>query len=250
MIRAARWGLAAGACALFWHVTQPERACVPLDGHPGAVVCGGRVERAVALAAPKPKPTIEVIVADRLPTERIPPWMPRACREHWSLFEQAGSTHGISPTLLSIVSLIESGCGGAKRQFGGVIVSSAGAAGIMQIIPATAQGIAANRGLVLPDDWRTNDALQIDYGAWLLAGHMRAYGRSAAVDPDYVETIRLSCIAYNGGAGAVKAYQRGQGYQESKAHSGLAVGMWQERAAKRSPTFELWRDAGGWRWMD
>lgn len=258
MIGAVRVGLIAGGIAFAWllaHAEPVTSRCVPLVGQPGATVCGGRVDEGIAWAAAAP--TMEVVVAEPLPvkatvTEAIPAWMPSTCRELWPIFEQAGHAHRISPTLLSIVSLIESGCGGAAKTSApnGVIVSSAGAAGVMQIVPATAQGIASNRGLVLPDDWRTNEALQIDYGAWLLAHEMRAYGQDESADPDYVETIRLACIAYNGGGGAVMAYRRGTPYAESLSHSGLVVGMWQERHAKRSPTFERWRDAGGWRWMD
>ena len=266
MISAVRVGVVVAVAALGWQMMQlgagnRSRECVPLPDHPGAVVCGGVVDRSVVFAASRPTGQAESELSEQFrravedaarQTEAIPAWMPRTCRELWPLFTRAGNTHGISPTLLSIVSLIESGCGGAAKTSArnGVILSSAGAAGLMQIIPSTAQGIASNRGLVLPGDWRTNDAVQADYGAWLLAGHMRAYGKSRAADPDYVETIRLSCIAYNGGGGAVMAYRRGSPYAESLSHSGFVVGMWQERRAARSPTFELWRDAGGYRWVE
>lgn len=182
-----------------------------------------------------------------------PRWMPATCRAHWALFRRAGADHGIAPTLLAIVSLIESGCGGAASTSAGadgVIRSGAGASGVMQIMPATAQGIAANRGLELPADWRTNAAVQVDYGAWLMASEMRAYGQDAAADPDYVETIRLACIAYNGGPGAVLAYRRGAPYAESLSHSGLVVGMWRERALQASATFDRWYGAGGSAWVD
>lgn len=256
--RLAFWSAALAFCVLAMLPDSARHAadnCMALPDHPGAVVCGGQVaSMGVALAAPAA--TVETIVAGPLsttvPPEGIPTWMPSTCRDLWPLFSQAGVTHGISPALLAMVSLIESGCGGAARmsQFRDVIVSSAGAAGVMQIIPATAAGIAQNRGIPLPADWRTNAEAQIDFGAWLLAGHMRAYGKSEQVDPDYVETIRVSCIAYNGGAGAVKAYRNGRAYAESLAHSGFVVGMWQERHDDTSPTFERWRDAGGYRWLD
>lgn len=255
--RLAFWSAALAFCVL---ATLPDSArrttdnCMALPDHPGAMVCGGQVANGIAFAAPAA--TVETIVAGPLsttvPHEGIPTWMPSTCRDLWPLFTQAGETHGISPALLAMVSLIESGCGGAARmsQYRDVIVSSAGAAGVMQIIPSTAQGIAQNRGIQLPADWRTNAAVQIDFGAWLLAGHMRAYGKSAAADPDYVETIRVSCIAYNGGGGAVMAYRSGRAYAESLSHSGFVVGMWQERHDDTSPTFERWRDAGGYRWLD
>lgn len=260
-MRGAFWFAAGVAALVFVRLTtvQGTGDCVPLPGHPGAVVCGVEVAGGghVALAAPlEGAATVETVVAGPLstaiPRETVPAWMPSTCRDLWPLFSRAGDQHGISPALLAMVSLIESGCGGAARmsQFRDGIVSSAGAAGVMQIIPATAAGIAQNRGIPLPADWRTNAEVQIDFGAWLLAGHMRAYGKSEQVDPDYVETIRVSCIAYNGGAGAVKAYRNGRAYAESLAHSGFVVGMWQERHDDTSPTFERWRDAGGYRWLD
>lgn len=261
MIRSAFWAGAFVAAFVFVRLTSVQmRApdCVPLPGHPGAVVCGAVTTGGnVALAAPlEGAATVETIIAGPLPTEvapgEIPAWMPRACRDLWPIFTQAGVAHGISPVLLAMVSLIESGCGGAARlpQYRAGIVSSAGATGVMQIIPPTAAGIAQNRGIPLPSDWRTNAAVQIDFGAWLLAGHMRAYGKSEREDPDYVETIRVSCIAYNGGAGAVAAYRKGRAYAESLVHSGFVVGMWQERHDDTSPTFERWRDAGGYRWIE
>ena len=264
MMRHALWvGVSVAALVFVRLVAVGSRGpldnCVPLPDHPGAVVCGGRLARGVAFAAPLDSmATVETIVAGPLSTvaptaEGIPQWMPGVCRGLWPTFSQAGATHGVSPTLLAIISLIESGCGGAvatSADADGVIRSSADAMGVMQIIPSTAQGIARNRGITLPADWRTNAAVQVDYAAWLLAGHMRAYGKPESVDPDYREAIRVSCIAYNGGGRAVMAYRSGNPYAESLAHSGLVVGMWIERASATSATFERWRNAGGYRWLD
>lgn len=215
-----------------------------------------QVETALAeQSPPPPEPTAreaELAAGNGVKGGWAPPeWLPNACREHWPTFVAAGRAHGPAPALLAMVALVESGCGGAARTSlrDGVITSSAGAAGIMQIMPGTAAGIARNRGLPLPDNWQTNSALQIDYAAWLFASHMRAYGKPAAADPDYLETIRVACIAYNGGPRAVRRYLDGAPFAESLAHSGWVVGLWAERELAASPTFERWVSAGGWQWL-
>ena len=215
-----------------------------------------QVQAALAQPTPPPEPTPEAPRAAD-PAAAVaagidpPAWMPNICRQHWQTFTEAGRAHGPAPALLAMIALVESGCGGAARTSlkDGVITSSADAAGIMQIMPDTAAGIARNRGLSLPGDWKTNAAIQIDYAAWLFAHHMRAYGKPAEADPDYLETIRISCIAYNGGPRAVRRYLAGAPFAESLAHSGWVVGLWAERALAESPTFSRWVSAGGWQWL-
>lgn len=212
-----------------------------------------QVSAALAQATPPPEPTTTARAADAVAAGIDPPaWMPALCREHWQTFTDAGRAHGPAPALLAMIALVESGCGGAARTSlqNGAITSSAGAAGIMQIMPDTAAGIARNRGLSLPSDWQINAALQIDYAAWLFGHHMRAYGKPEAADPDYLETIRISCIAYNGGPRAVRRYLAGEPFAESMAHSGWVVGFWAERALAESPTFSRWAAAGGWQWLE
>ena len=225
-------------------------ACVAAPDGPGSVVIAAPLENAAEASAEVSK---GIAAAAGPESGNAPPaWMPRLCVDLWPTFAEAGAAHGVAPSLLAMISLIESGCGGAARTSlrQGVITSSAGAAGVMQIMPATAAGIANNRGLSLPNDWRTNAALQIDYAAWLFAGYMRAYGQDAAIDPDYREAIRVSCIAYNGGPRAVMRYRAGNPPAESMLHAGFVVGMWTERAAAESPTFARWAEAGGWQWIN
>lgn len=208
--------------------------CVPLVGHPGAVVCGGRVDGvAVALAAPVP--TIEVIVADPLPAvSKQPKWTLPSCRELWPLFVRAGERYGVDPVLVQIVGLVESGCGQAQS-------SGVGAQGIMQVMPTTAAGLGAQPG------WQTDAAENIRLGAKYLAASMKTYGQPESVDPDYARAIRLTSLAYNGGPGMALRELRGQGVAtESSYHARWVTGMWAERHAPKSDTLETWCGLTRW----
>jgi cell wall-associated NlpC family hydrolase len=96
-----------------------------------------------------------------------------------SMFLSAGATYGVSPTLLAAVAKVESG-------FNPSAVSSAGAEGLMQIMPSTAQGIGVN-----PMDPQQ----AIDGAAKILSGDINKFG-----------SVPLALAAYNAGAGAVEQY--------------------------------------------
>ncbi|HEX4082462.1 MAG TPA: NlpC/P60 family protein, partial [Acidimicrobiales bacterium] len=95
------------------------------------------------------------------------------------LFVQAAGQNGVPVTLLTAVAKHES-------DFEPNAVSSAGAEGIMQIMPGTAAGLGIN-----PFD----PAQAIDGAAQLLSGYMTQFG-----------SIPLALAAYDAGAGAVEEY--------------------------------------------
>jgi hypothetical protein len=244
-----KWGTAVAFVALLALPNVPKSQyenCVPLDGHPGARVCGGQVRTMVALAAGlRPTATTEVIVADPLPTKelvKIPAWALPSCRELWPEFMAAGAEFGVDPALVMIVGLVESGCGQAQA-------SGAGAQGVLQVMPATAVGIAQNLGESLPADWRTNKPVNIRLGAQYFAQQMRSCAGAGApqVAPDYLSVVRCACIGYNAGGGWISRWiNQGRAPDESKMHARWVGGMWTERHNGSSPTLEEWCAMTSW----
>lgn len=96
------------------------------------------------------------------------------------LFARAGTRHGVDPTLLALVAERESG-------FNPRAVSSAGAQGLMQLMPGTARGL----GVTDPFD----PAQAIDGAARLLRGHLDTFG-----------SVDLALAAYNAGPGNVRRH--------------------------------------------
>ncbi|MCL4434247.1 MAG: lytic transglycosylase domain-containing protein [Actinobacteria bacterium] len=96
------------------------------------------------------------------------------------VFQQAAANYGISPAMLAAVAKVESG-------FDPSAVSSAGAQGIMQIMPS----LSSQMGI---DPY--NPVQAIDAGAAILSDNLKVFGGS----------IPLALAAYNAGQGAVKQY--------------------------------------------
>jgi soluble lytic murein transglycosylase-like protein len=95
------------------------------------------------------------------------------------LFARAGSRHGVDPALLAAVASQESG-------FDSAAVSSAGAQGLMQFMPATARGLGVN-----PLD----PASAVDGAARYLSDLSDQFGSTS-----------LALAAYNAGPGTVSRY--------------------------------------------
>jgi hypothetical protein len=155
------------------------------------------------------------------PAESLMPWTPDTVH-HWRRpIERAAEAHGVSPELIAIQMIIESGGDPSAT-------SSMGAVGLMQVMPATAAEIAQRRGI---RDYDLRDpATNIDFGAWYLAQQWRAFGSPG-----------LSAAAYNGGPGMVLDWQAGRGMVAESARARRFVdGMWRERRKQRSPTYEDW----------
>jgi peptidoglycan DL-endopeptidase CwlO len=108
------------------------------------------------------------------------------------LFEDAGTTHGVSPALLAAVARQESG-------FDPRAVSPAGAQGLMQLMPGTADGL----GVTDPFD----PAQAVDGAARLLRTLLDRFGGT-----------ELALAAYNAGPGAVLRYGGIPPYPETQAY--------------------------------
>lgn len=105
------------------------------------------------------------------------------------LFIKAGQKYNISPALLAAVAKAESG-------FNPRAVSSAGARGLMQIMPGTAKGLGVNP--MIP-------AQAVDGAARLLRSGLKEFG-----------SVKLALAAYNAGAGAVHRYNGVPPYSETQ----------------------------------
>jgi cell wall-associated NlpC family hydrolase len=114
------------------------------------------------------------------------------------LFLSAGATYGVSPQLLAAVAKTESG-------FNPTAVSSAGAEGLMQIMPTTAQGLGID-----PND----PAQAIDGAAQILSGDIAKFG-----------SVPLALAAYNAGAGAVEQYGGIPPYPETQNYVSTIMGL-------------------------
>jgi soluble lytic murein transglycosylase-like protein len=162
--------------------------------------------------------------------EFTPPWMPESV-ERWSpQFAEAAVRHAVDPTLLSIVTLLESR-GNPEA------VSSWGAVGLMQIMPETARKIAATRGIV---DFELADlrdpATNIDFGAWYLARQIEAFGDGGLTE----RTVANAAAAYNGGPKQLRGHLE-QGTplsEESERYSRLVRELWSDRDKPASATFD------------
>ena len=109
-----------------------------------------------------------------------------------SLFTQAAERYGVSATLLAAVAKVES-------NYDPTAVSSAGAKGLMQIMPGTARDLGVD-----PLD----PAQAVDGAARLLASNLQQFDGS----------LELALAAYNAGAGAVKKYGGIPPYAETQAY--------------------------------
>jgi cell wall-associated NlpC family hydrolase len=116
-----------------------------------------------------------------------------------SLFNTAGAKYGVSPALLSAVAKQESG-------YDPTAVSSAGAQGLMQLMPATA------RGLGVTDSF--DPAQAIDGAAHLLHDLLDQFGRTD-----------LALAAYNAGPGAVLRYNGIPPYAETQNYVRSVMAM-------------------------
>lgn len=110
--------------------------------------------------------------------------------------------HGLDARLIMAVIAVES-------NFNVNAVSRAGAMGLGQLMPGTAQDLGVN------DPWHPDKNLE---GATrLLRGHLRRQGASdPSVKPPTWDQIRLALACYNAGAGAVKKYKGVPPYRETK----------------------------------
>jgi murein DD-endopeptidase MepM/ murein hydrolase activator NlpD/beta-lactamase regulating signal transducer with metallopeptidase domain len=159
-------------------------------------------------------------------------WLPPALEPYRAVFEGAAARHGVDADTLAIVAMVESSGDPAAE-------SPAGAVGLMQLMPRTAEQIAVERGLADFGQERLRDPeYNVDLGAWYFARQLAGFqggGERRAVE--------LASAAYNAGPGAVRAYLAGAKPlpEETERYKALVTGMWSEREEAESPTFAAWR---------
>ena len=129
--------------------------------------------------------SVDEAMLDRTPTTTLAAPVPTSTYAvstggpYAQLFNEAGARHGVDPDLLAAVAEVESG-------FDPNAVSHAGAGGLMQFMPATAEEMGVDR---------FEPASAIDGAARYLARDLARFG-----------DLRLAIAAYNAGPGAVAEY--------------------------------------------
>jgi len=108
------------------------------------------------------------------------------------LFNRAGSTYGVAPTLLAAVARQESG-------YRADAVSSAGAQGMMQLMPGTARSLGVRDAF--------DPAQAVDGAARMLRDLTNRFGNTS-----------LALAAYNAGPGAVLKYDGIPPYPETQRY--------------------------------
>ena len=157
-------------------------------------------------------------------------WMPASVSYRRSDIEQAARNEGLPTELVAVVALVESG-GDPDA------VSSAGARGLMQIMPATAREIQANTGLPCADQ-PFNPEVSIRCGASYLATVRKQTGANDLADLG---------AGYNCGPGCLSsALRQGSALPaEAVRYWHYVDGMTREWHSPQSQTFEAWMAAGG-----
>jgi soluble lytic murein transglycosylase-like protein len=173
------------------------------SSRPGIDHVGIYIGNGQMIAAPQPGETVKVqavgnptVIRRVLPeaaagSVAAPSGSALAGVPYADLFTRAGNRYGVAPSLLAAVASQESG-------FNSGAVSSAGAQGLMQFMPATARGLGVN-----PLD----PAQAIDGAARMLKHNLNEFG-----------SLPLALAAYNAGGGAVHKYGGIPPFAETQAY--------------------------------
>lgn len=164
-------------------------------------------------------------------------WLPAQLRPHAAALQEAAQRHGVDPALVAIVTLVES-MGDPRAE------SPRGARGLMQLMPATAAHIAAERQLPEHSSERLFEPeYNLDLGAWFLSRLLDTYGSAGGGQ----RTVELAAVAYNGGRRVAQAYleQNATLPAETARYRDLVVALWNERLQPESPTFSAWQQRLG-----
>lgn len=146
-------------------------------------------------------------------------WLPDSVTDFEPEIVAAAKRHGVDPDLVAIVVLIESRGQPTVR-------SPMGARGLMQVMPKTAENIAAERGISDHREERLDDpAYNLDLGAWYLAQQLATF-----------EDIETAAAAYNAGPKRVHEAMRGDAElsEETERYRELVRTLWSERDAEAS----------------
>ena len=125
---------------------------------------------------------VQIVPVDRTPDAISRVFTPSTTgpAAYTDLFATAGARHGVDPRLLALIAERESG-------FDPNAMSTAGARGLMQLMPATAKGLGVQ------DPFDPTQA--VDGAARLLRGHLVRFGN-----------VDEAIAAYNAGSGNVQRY--------------------------------------------
>jgi len=124
-----------------------------------------------------------------------------------SLFNEAGERHGVDPALLAAVAEIESA-------FSPTAISSAGAEGLMQFMPATAGEMGVDS---------CDPASAVDGAARYLRRELDRFG-----------SIELALAAYNAGPGAVQRHGGVPPFAETQRYVDKVLSAYESHNASES----------------
>jgi hypothetical protein len=116
----------------------------------------------------------------------------------------------VTPNFLAALIYTESGWSEKAHSY-------AGAIGMTQFIPSTAVAVASRLGVspFTPSDLTNNPDLSIRFGAYYICTRIKDYGGD----------IKKGLIAYNGGGGAVNAFERGTPVRGTVAYAEKIVAI-------------------------
>jgi soluble lytic murein transglycosylase-like protein len=166
-------------------------------------------------------------------------WLPSTATRFKSEIDMQAKRYNIDANFIAIIMTLESG--------GYTQANSGQAEGLMQITPTTAGDIAKKYLKTPTTKYNLTDAdTSIEFGAAYLA-HLRDVFCDYSDGPSWNACAELIAAGYNGGPGAANQLYLGNGLADvqTATYSRNAINMWREKAAKTSPTYDRWLEAGG-----